>query len=81
MNLGPNKRKMSLKECILKPGLKQFFQMEFQKEEYAIKKKKNTEHVHRKSHVRVSRNNKHQNHIRTFNVKMIKNKKDMHDVL
>ena len=45
MNLGPNKRKMSQKECILKPGLKQFFQMEFQKEEYAIKKKK-TQNMH-----------------------------------
>ena len=40
MTLGPNKRKMSQKECILKPGLKEFFQMEFQKEEHAIKKKK-----------------------------------------
>ena len=39
MTLGPNKRKMSQKECILKPGLKEFFQMEFQKEEHAIKKK------------------------------------------
>ena len=73
---------MSQKECILKPGLKEFFQMEFQKEEHAIKKKKkSTKHAHRKSHVRVSRNNKHQNRIRTFNVKMIKNKKDMHDEL
>lgn len=48
MNLGPNKRKMSQKECILKPGLKQFFQMEFQKEEYAIKKKK-TQNMHTES--------------------------------
>ena len=67
---------------MLKPGLREFFQMEFQKEEHAIKKKKKiTKHVHRKSHVRVSRNNRHQNCTRTSSVKMIINKEDRHDVL
>ena len=46
-----------------------------------LKKKKITKHVHRKSHVRVSRNNRHQNCTRTSSVKMIINKEDRHDVL
>lgn len=49
MTLGPNKRKMSQKECILKPGLKEFFQMEFQKEEHAIKKKKKSQNMYTES--------------------------------
>lgn len=48
MTLGPNKRKMSPKECILKPGLKEFFQMEFQKRSMQLKKKQ-TQNMHTES--------------------------------
>ena len=49
MTLGPHKRETSPKECILKPGLKEFLQMEFQKEEHAIKKRKKSQNMHTES--------------------------------
>ena len=34
---------------MLKPGLREFFQMEFQKEEHAIKKKKKSQNMYTES--------------------------------
>ena len=70
---GLDKSKISQEECIFKLGLKEFMQIEFQKEEHTIFLKI-TKHIHTKSHVRVSRNNKQQSPIqKIFNIKIFIN--------
>lgn len=57
MTWGLNKSNISQEEYVLKAGLKEFSQIEFQKQEHTIFLKI-TKHIHTKSHDRVSRNNK-----------------------
>lgn len=74
MTLGPNKRKNVPKGMHSQTRPQRILSDGVPKREHTIKNKKITKHAHRKSHVRVSRNNKYQNRTRTFNVKMIINK-------
>lgn len=73
MTWGLDKSKILQEECILKLGLEEFLWIEFQKEEHAIFLKI-TKHIHTKSHIKVSRNNKQQSHIQKIsNIKIIIN--------